>query len=118
MIACAAGRCKNAPGPYGIGRIRREYRIRVFAHRNLLILNDATTLAFPWPFPRSLTGRLSPISAAHEGPLLFRVVGCLPFVENAIGPLADAGRRRTSIKGGNRGMCVAARCSTGLWGFD
>ena len=40
-----------------------------------------------------------------ERRLLFRVVGCLPFVENAIGPLPQAGRRRTSLKGGNRGMC-------------
>ncbi len=59
----------------------------------------------------SKSGRLfnpySPI--IQKGPLLLRVVGCLPFIENAIVSLDRAGRRRTSIKGGNRGMC---RCGT------
>jgi hypothetical protein len=47
-------------------------------------------------------GQLERPSCSCESPLLFRVVGCLPFVVNAIGPVANAGRRRTSLKGGNR----------------
>ena len=48
--------------------------------------------------------------------LLLRVVGCLPFIENAIVPLDPAGRRRTSIKGGNRGRCRRSTSRLSVYG--
>ena len=42
---------------------------------------------------------------SNHRPLLFRVVERPPYSKNALGPPSQAGRRRTSLKGGNRGMC-------------
>jgi hypothetical protein len=40
----------------------------------------------------------------HERPSLLRVVGCLPSGQDRRGTAYCAGRRRTSLEGGNRGM--------------